>query len=95
MTRKKFEQEISSRGRSTGARDGHGYVDPQTDLLWQIWEDSRKQALEEALQECRDLLALSGRQARDGDHFEIGREGGHTECVAAIQALANLEGEPS
>lgn len=36
--------------------------------------------------ECADLLALSARQARDGDHFEIGREAGHSECEAAIRA---------
>lgn len=36
--------------------------------------------------DCAELLELSARQARDGDPFEIGREAGHTECVAAIRA---------
>ena len=36
--------------------------------------------------ECADLLAVSARQARDGDPFEIGREAGHSECEAAIRA---------
>lgn len=74
-------------------RQGDGYVSHYTNHAFRAWQASRKQALEQALREVQELLVVSGRQARDGDHFEIGREGGHTECIAAIRALANPEGE--
>lgn len=47
---------------------------------------------EACLSECNELLKVSARQATDGDHFEIGRESGHTECIEAILARGQKEG---
>lgn len=41
---------------------------------------------EACLKACKELLAVSERSAKDGDHFEIGRENAHTECIEAISA---------
>lgn len=55
---------------------------------WLAYQAGRKQMAEEAAAVCVELLALSERQARAGDHFEIGREDGHRECLSAIRSLA-------
>lgn len=94
--RERFEAWAVSRDLSLRVGDGISapdYRDSYTYYAYDAWQASRKQALAEALQGCQELLAVSGRQARDGDHFEIGREGGHMECITAIEALANPEGE--
>lgn len=41
---------------------------------------------EACLKACKELLAVSERSAKDGDHFEIGRENAHMECIEAISA---------
>lgn len=49
-----------------------------------------RQAAEAARQwcerECFKLIEISSRNAVHGDHFEVGREAGHSECIDAIRA---------
>lgn len=59
-SRKAFEHEMSMGGCSIGLREGHGYLDPGVDSKWQMWQASRKQALEEAAQ-VADRTSNSGR----------------------------------
>lgn len=54
--------------------------------LQQAVKRARQEGRDECRTACEELLALSARQAKDGDPFEIGREAAHTECIEAIRA---------
>lgn len=97
MTRKKFEQEMSSRGRSIGAREGHGYADRQVDLLWQIWQASRKEALEDAAEEAGSWSEAYMDQARGGDNSGASdhKADAAKQIADDIRTMNNPEGDDS
>lgn len=69
-----------------------GYKDLNVDLAWHMWQASRKQALEEALEELQSQSANGGRWLSTDAELILYRIGADS-CINAVRSLANPEGE--
>lgn len=65
------------------------YKDCAAFVAWDAWQASRKQALADARQECRKFLASGPSTSMD----DVLKNTAVRYCAAAIDALANPEGE--
>lgn len=75
-------------------RDGDGYGAHRVMLngKWQGWQASRKQVLEQALEELESQSANGGRWLSTDAELILYRIGADS-CVNAVKRLANPEGE--